>query len=102
MVWREGKTGRRDMRVMSCSGGVRELGMCGHSSRGNRDTSGRNLRGIEVATSEATGKVSNHKPVVNSPEESGGNIVPGKSTNNGSVVPAESMEGRTPTKRNSE
>ena len=26
-----------------CLGGVRELGMCGHSLRGNRETSGRSL-----------------------------------------------------------
>ncbi len=61
---------------------------------------GRNLRGTEAATSEAIGKVSNHKPVVNSSEESDGNIVPGKLANNGTIVSAESMEGRTPTKRN--
>ncbi len=102
MDWREGKTGHRDMRVVSCSGGVREPGMCGHSLRENREASGRNLRGIEAATSEATGKVSSHTPVVISPEESDGNIVPGKLENNGTVVPAELMEGRTPTKRNSE
>ncbi len=36
------------------------------------------------------------------PEESDGNIVPGKSANNGTVVSAESMEGRAPAKRNSE
>ncbi len=76
--WREGKTWHRDMRVVPCSGGVREPGMCGHSPRENRETSGRNLRGTEAATSEAIGKVSNHKPVVNSSEESDGNIVPGK------------------------
>ncbi len=63
---------------------------------------GRNLRGIEVATSEATGKVSNRTPVVASPEESDGNILPGKSANNGAEVSAESMEERTPTKRNLE
>ncbi len=100
MKWREGKTGHRDMRVVSCSGGVRELGMCGHSSRENRETSERNLRGAEAATTEATGKVSSHTPVVVSPEESDGNIVPGKLANNGMVIPAESMEERTPAKRN--
>ncbi len=102
MVWREGKTGHRDKRVMSCSGGVRELGMCGHSPRENRETSEGNLRGTEAATTEATGKVSSHTPVVVSPEESDGNIVPGKLANNGTLVPSESMEVRTPAKRNSE
>ena len=89
MVWREGKTGHRDKRVVSCSGGVREPGMCGHSSRENRETSGRNLRGAEAVTSDATGKVSSHTPVVVSPEESDGNKVPEKSVNNGVVVPGE-------------
>ncbi len=68
--WREGKTGHRDMRVVSCSGGVREPGMCGHSLRENRQTSGRNLRGTEATTSEATGKVSSHTPVVLLPPRS--------------------------------
>ncbi len=94
--WREGKPGHRDKRVVPCSGGVREPGMCGHSPRGNRETSGRNLRGTEIATAEATGKVSSSTPVVISSEESDGNIVPGKSVNNGVTTPAESMEGRTP------
>jgi hypothetical protein len=74
--------------------------MCGHSLRENRETSVRNLRGTEAATSEATGKVSSRTPVVVSSEESDGNIVPGKLANNGTVVPAESMEERTPAKRN--
>ncbi len=64
MTWREGKTGHRDKRVVPCSGGVREPGMCGHSSRGNREASERNLRGIETAATEATGKDSIHTPVV--------------------------------------
>ena len=63
--------------------------MCGHSSRENRDTSERNLRGTEATTSGATGKVSSHTPVVVSPEESDGNKVPEKSVNNGVVVPGE-------------
>jgi hypothetical protein len=45
VVWREGNTGHRDMRVVTCSGGVEEPGMCGHSPRENRDTSGRSLHG---------------------------------------------------------
>ncbi len=62
VVWREGKTGHRDMRVLSCSVGVREPGMCGNSLHENRETSERNLRGTEATTSEATGKVG---PTVN-------------------------------------
>ena len=100
VAWREGETGRCDKRVAPCSGGVREPGMCGHSSHGNRETSGRNLHGTEAAMPEAIGKVSNRTPVVFSPEESDGNIVPKKSVNNDAAVSAESMEGRTPTKRN--
>ena len=49
----------------------------------------------------ASRKVNRHKLDVGSAEESDGNIVPKKSTNKGAVVLAESMEGRTPTKRNS-
>ncbi len=64
--------------------------------------SGRSLPWPEAASAETTGKVSSRTPVVGSPEESDGNIVPEKSTNKGTAVPAESMEGRTPTKRNSD
>ena len=61
MVWREGNTGHRDMRVVSCSGGVREPGMCGHSPHENRDTSGRSLSGAEAAMTEATGRLMHEK-----------------------------------------
>jgi len=50
---------------------------------------------------EATGKVKSRTPVASSPKESDGNIVPEKSANKGATNPAESMEGRTPTERNS-
>ena len=100
VAWREGNMGRSDKRGASCSGGVEEPGMCGHSPRGNRETSGRNLHGTEASMTEAIGEVSSRKPVVVSPEESDGNIVPVKSVNNEVVVSAESMEGRMPTKRN--
>ena len=96
----EGNTGHRDKRVVSCSGGVREPGMCGHSPRENRETSGRSLRGGEAATAGATGKVSSRNPVVTSPEESDGNVVPEKLANKGVATPAESIEGRAPTERN--
>jgi len=49
----------------------------------------------------ATGKVNSHNPGACSPEESYGNIVPEKSANKGTTIPAEPMEERTPTKRNS-
>ncbi len=83
MVWREGNTGHRDKRVVSCSGGVREPGMCGHSPHENRDTSGRSLSGAEAAMTEASGKVNSRNPVVCSTEESDDNIVPRKSANKG-------------------
>lgn len=101
MGWREGNMGRSEKRGASCSGGVREPSMCGHSPHENRETSGRSLHGGKAAMTEATGKVNSHTPVVRSPEESDGNIVPAKSVNKGAAVPAESMEGRTPTERNS-
>lgn len=45
-----GWEGNTDCRVKTqaavCLGGVRELGMCGHSLHGNRDTSGRSLNGF--------------------------------------------------------
>ena len=58
--------------------------------------------GHEVSMAEATGKVNSRNPVVSSPEGSDGNIVPEKSMNKGATIPAESMEGRKPTERNSE
>ena len=97
MVWREGNMGRSAKRVASCSGGVEEPGMCGHSAHENRETSGRSLHGGEAAMTEATEKASSRKPVASSPEESDGNIVPEKSANKGVRPLAESMEGRTPT-----
>ena len=57
--------------------------------------------GIEASISEATGKVNSHTPVVGSPEESDGVIVPGKLANNGRIFPAEPMEERPPAERKS-
>jgi len=101
VVWREGNMRRRDLRVTSCSGGVEEPGMCGHSSHENRETSERNLHGREAAMTEARGKASSRNPGVKSPEESDGNMVPEKLANKGEATPAESMEGKTPAERNS-
>jgi group II intron reverse transcriptase/maturase len=47
-------------------------------------------------------KANRHNSKGRSSEESDGNIVPEKSTNKGKAIPAESMEGRTPTERNPE
>ena len=57
---------------------------------------------IEASTTEATGTVDSHTPVVGSPEESDGVIVPGKLANKGMAIPAEPMEVSTLTKRNLE
>ena len=46
----------------------------------------------EARMAEATGKVNSRNPVVSSPEESDGNIVPEKSVNKGAATPADSME----------
>lgn len=45
VVWREGNMVHSVTQAMNCSGGVKELGMCGHSSHGKRDTSERSLIG---------------------------------------------------------
>jgi RNA-directed DNA polymerase len=81
--------------------GVRELGMCGHSLSGNQETSGRSLPGGEGAEAGVTGKVNSQTPVAESTEESDGNKVPKKSPNKGGEAPAEAVEGKTPTERNS-
>ncbi|HBA84383.1 MAG TPA: hypothetical protein DCZ95_09850 [Verrucomicrobia bacterium] len=46
------------------------------------------------------GKANRRNPSDRAPEESDGVVVPEKLANNGRPCPAESMEGRTPTKRN--
>jgi len=38
--WCEGNIGSGDMRVAAYSGGVKEPGMCGHSSHENRESLG--------------------------------------------------------------
>jgi len=53
----EGDAACCEMRAAGRPGGVRELGMCGHSLRENRDTSERCLPGFEAIWAEAAGKV---------------------------------------------
>ena len=48
------------------------------------------------------GKANRRNPANGSAEESDGDVVPGKLANKGEQPPAESMEGRKPTKRNSQ
>ena len=55
----------------------------------------------ETGTAEITGKVKDYKPVVKSTEKSDGVIVAKKWSNKGTAIPAETMERRTLTKRNS-
>ena len=62
---------------------------------------GRYLLCPETDTAEITGKVKYYKPVVKSTEKSDGVIVAKKWSNKGTVIPAETMEPRTSTKRNS-
>ncbi len=56
---------------------------------------------IEASISEATGKVESHTPVVGSPEESDGVIVPGKLANNGIVSPRSQWREAPPAERKS-
>ena len=94
------RASRNYSRAVRHPGGVRELGMCGHSVHGNRETSERSLPGFETAWAEAAGKAQADHPQQGSTEESDGNVVPKKLANKETAVSAESMEGRTPTKRN--
>ena len=57
---------------------------------------------MKTKCTEATGKAKSRNPEVRATKESDGNIVPKKLANNGAQPPAESMEGRTPTERNSQ
>ena len=100
---REGNTGGRvGTRVADRPGGAIEPGMCGHSLRENRETSGRILHGLEATMPDTTGKANNHTSEVSSPEESDANIVPEKMANKGRRSPAESLKGRAAAERNSE
>jgi hypothetical protein len=93
------RASRTSSRAARHLGGVRELGMCGHSLRGNRDTSNE----VCVETWQTLqGRLIAVRLWIGSDEESDGNIVPRKSANKGMRVPAELMEGRAPAKRNSE
>lgn len=56
----------------------------------------------EAIRAGAAGKANRQNPAAGSSEESDGNMVPKKSANKGTAVPAESMEGQTPTERNSD
>ena len=84
--WREGHTKARVKRVRLCSGGVRDHRMCGHVSRGNRETSERRWHVVKHAVTPG-GKASRRNPSDRAPEESDGVIVPGKLANNGRQLP---------------
>lgn len=89
------------MRATEHPGGVRELGMCGHTLHENRETSGCSRCGKEATLAGAMGKDRNRNPIAKTPEESDGEIVPKKPANKGLAEPAELAEGRAPTERNS-
>ena len=80
MGWREGETKTCVTQVRVRSGGVKDHRMCGHVSRGNRETSERRLPVIEHGTA-IEGKANCRNPSVRAPEESDGVIVPEKSAN---------------------
>ena len=71
--------------------------MRGSSLRGNREV-------LMVASGHGTGvrsgKVNSRTPDMYAVRKSDGNIVPKKQTNKEEISSAESVEGRTPTKRN--
>ena len=75
--------------------------MCGRVTHGNREAPERrsDMRDHERT---AQGKANRRNPCVGATGESDGDIVPGKLANKGEQPPAESMEGREPTKRNSQ
>ena len=56
--------------------------------------------GAEETLTDISGKGNPRTPDVSSPEESDGDVVPGKSANKGMKFPAEWMEERSSTKRN--
>ena len=99
--WREGNTFGGVMRVVECSGGVPDQRMCGHVSHGNRETPERRFD-MSDHRQTAGGKAHRRNPSARAPGESDGNIVPKKSANKGTAVPAESMEERKPTERNTD
>ena len=51
---------------------------------------------------DPVGKVKSRTPTGRATKQSDGNVLPEKSANKGTAVPAESMEGRAPTERNPE
>jgi hypothetical protein len=79
----------------------KNLGMCGHSPRGNREISGRSLAKLEVLGRGIAGKVNRRIPAMNSPEKSDDFVVPEKFANKEASASAEQMEERKSTKRKS-
>jgi hypothetical protein len=74
--------------------------MGGHVSHGNRETSERCLQMSLTSYAEPAGKANRRNLAGRAPEESDGDVVPGKSANKGMKFPAEWMEERSSTKRN--
>ena len=94
-------SGNDPTRVTTGFGGVIEPGMCGRSLHENRETSvGSNCPRLDGRLDDV-GKVNSRTPIEHATEESDGAIVPQTPANNGTAVPAESVEERASTKRNS-
>ena len=99
----EGKTSGNDRtRVAPGFDGVIEPGMCGRSLCENREISAGSNQTDSDGRLDIVGKVNSQTPIEHAAEESDGAIVPQTPANNGTAVPAESVEERAPTKRNSE
>ena len=98
----EGNTSGNDRtRVAPGFDGVPEPGMRGRSLHENRETSVGSNRPRLDGRLDDVGKVNSQTPIEHATEESDGAIVPQTPANNGAAVPAESVEERAPTKRNS-
>ena len=99
MGWREGNMFGGVMRVVERSGGV--LGPTHVRTCFTRESGdpGKAV-GMRDHVRTAGGKAHRRNPSARATGESDGNIVPEKSANKGAQPPAESMEGREPTKGN--
>ena len=75
--------------------------MCGRSLCENREISAGSNQTASDGWLDSMGKVNSRTPMERTAEKSDGVIVPQTPANNGTAVPAESVEERALTKRNS-
>ena len=94
-------SGNDPTRVTTGFGGVIEPGMCGRSLCENREISAGSNQTDSDGRLDSMGKVNSRTPMERTAEKSDGAIVPQTPANNGTAAPAESVEERAPTKRNS-